>query len=62
MRWSDKSVSRLYLTADLLTCEPGAVLPERTLRRSFSSLLHPFPPIDDLVAGLDRVASRRIDA
>jgi hypothetical protein len=57
---------QLYLTADLRT---RRTLEERSMQTKvrpgcnhFESQLQRFPPIDDLVAALDRIASRTFEA
>jgi hypothetical protein len=50
--------NRLYLTADLL----AEVIPLKRLQKSrgnvFPTELKRFPPVEDVVAALDRIASR----
>lgn len=56
---STNEMTRLYLTADLRATEGK---PRRQLQKSSNSLfpadLKRFPPVEDVVATLDRIASR----
>lgn len=55
--------SRLYLTAEFRAAEelPCAIL-AKTTAALFATELKRFPPIEDVVAALDRIASRNFAA
>ena len=51
--------TRLYLTADLRAGEAMSIAPmERIPSARFSSELKRFPPVEDVLAAVDRIASR----
>jgi len=56
--------TRLFLTADLRSVDrrPAGSTAKSAPRRSLATQLKQFPPIEDVVAALDRIASRSIPA
>lgn len=60
---STTDTSRLYLTADLRALESK---PSQTRQERLDSTLHAdltrFPPVEDVIAVLDRIASRAFAA
>ncbi len=62
MRRLIQGYDRLDLTADMLLREDGAAASRRPLVSATALVYRPFLPIEDLVATLDHIASRKIDA
>lgn len=60
---SNTETTRLYLTADLRTTE-ALTMPtrERSASAIFATRIKQFPPVDDVLAAVDRIASRVIAA
>ena len=51
--------NRLYLTADLRATDAMTLPPrDRTPSKLFKTELKRFPPVDDVLASVDRIASR----
>ena len=55
--------NRLYLTADLRATDAMTLPPrDRTPSKLFTTGLKRFPPVEDVLASVDRIASRVIAA